>query len=150
MAGITKTARFLKQAQASLTDLGLELRAQLEFIREVITEDRINLQEYKELHGDLFERVKKSEGVYGPPLATLKTPLVTGFRTTIKSLLDSLNSIESKLSDDPPHPKSGNSPSSKKSDKIGDALESSSFNADDAFEEYDLDGDLSDLSRFNK
>lgn len=88
---------FEKANRNALETLGMELRKQLAFIEESIKEDRLKLEAYKAEYGDLFYRPKNGPKERGLPTETVLHPLVSEYRMTIKSLLDSLTLIENKL-----------------------------------------------------
>lgn len=88
---------FEKANRNALESLGMELRKQLAFIEESIRENREELQAYKAEFGDLFYRPKNGPKERGLPTETVLHPLVSEYRMTIKSLLDSLTLIETKL-----------------------------------------------------
>ena len=91
-----KISKFADENRNALEALGMELRKQLAFIQESITEDRERLEAYKEKYGDLNYRPKEGDG-FGEPTELVLKPLVNEYRATIKSLLDSLTLIEVKL-----------------------------------------------------
>lgn len=82
-----------------------ELQANVDFLVEVIREDRYNLKRYKDTHGDLRYRpiVREAskdgsiEAQYGDPTGLVLEPLASKFRATIKSLLDSIKLINSEI-----------------------------------------------------
>jgi len=88
---------FQRKNHNSLERLGMELRKQLDFLEETIRENREDLRAYKQQWGDLYYRPKTSPTERGKPTETVLKPLVSEYRATIKSLLDSLTLIENKL-----------------------------------------------------
>ena len=88
---------FQKANRNALETLGMELRKQLSFIEQSIKEDREKLILYKEEFGDLYYRPKTGPTERGNPTEVILKPLVSEYRATIKSLLDSLTLIETKL-----------------------------------------------------
>ncbi len=91
-----KDTLFQIEYKNALESLGIELRKQLSFLEEAIKEDREALEHYKSIHGDLYYRPFEGDG-YGEPTDLVKKPLVQEYRSTIKSLLDSLSTIENRL-----------------------------------------------------
>lgn len=82
-----------------------ELLANVDFLMEVIREDRYNLKRYKEKHGDLRYRPIVSPGkpedsiepTYGNPTELVLEPIASKYRATIKSLLDSIKLINTEI-----------------------------------------------------
>lgn len=100
MSDIKGLTDFQRANRNSLETLGMELRKQLSFLEESIREDRLKLVSYKEEFGDLYYRPKTGPNERGLPTEAVLRPLVSEYRATIKSLLDSLTLIENKLSVD--------------------------------------------------
>lgn len=82
-----------------------ELQANVDFLVEVIREDRYNLKRYKEKFGDLRYRPIVQQGSedgsiepkYGNPTELALEPLASKYRATIKSLLDSIKLINTEI-----------------------------------------------------
>ena len=85
-----------------------ELLANVDFLMEVIREDRYNLKRYKEQFGDLRYRpiitpadpenaIGAKPAVYGNPTELVLEPIASKYRATVKSLLDSINLINSQI-----------------------------------------------------
>jgi hypothetical protein len=82
-----------------------ELQANVDFLVEVIREDRYHLKRYKERFGDLRyrpivtpeDRENAIEPIYGNPTDLALEPLASKYRATIKSLLDSIKLINSEI-----------------------------------------------------
>jgi len=144
----TKQKQLTSGTYHSLLALGLELKQQLDFIKETIKQDREMLEGYKEKHGDLFYRPKNSDGTEGSPTTTVLTPLVSEFKTTIKSLIESLNIIEVRISRGEFEPPLKKKAGSKKQPPapIGEAFDTTDYDADKLLA-YSLDqgGDDSSL-----
>lgn len=112
--------KFVKRNIDALESMGVELRAQLLLLKEELSKDREFLEKYKAEFGDLRYRPKEGEE-YGEPTEIRIRPAVTEFRTTIKSILDSLTLIETKLGVDTG--KGGLGSSGASSDDSGDSEE---------------------------
>lgn len=95
-----KTARRLAKLKETLCDT-------LDFLEEAITEDLETLKKYKELHGDLKYRPYLGPDQWGSPTDTVLEPIASKYRTTIKTLVDTIAVIEGKIvgdTDDPENP----------------------------------------------
>lgn len=80
-----------------------ELIRNLEFIQSCIEQDRVEMQKYFKQFRDLRYRPVVARDVdgnpteYGSPTEVVREPLAVQFRTTVKSLLDSIRVIESEI-----------------------------------------------------
>lgn len=81
----------------SLTDLRKNIQNTLDFLNVEIIEDLERLKKWKKDHGDLFYRPALGNNDYGSPTTTVLVPVASQFRSTIKSLLESIHLIETKL-----------------------------------------------------
>lgn len=88
----------------SLTLLRKNLQKTIDFLNIEMAEDLVHLREWKMRYGDLYFRPDLGNGQFGNRTSTVLEPIASQFRATIKSLLDSIYMIESKLivqTDDP-------------------------------------------------
>jgi len=93
-----------EQINTALELLRDELVENLDFLTKVIKNDREKMQRYFREFGDLYPRQRKmdGDGYSEEPISDrAMEPLASQFRTSIKSLLDSVSVIENKLNNDP-------------------------------------------------
>jgi hypothetical protein len=81
----------------SLTELRKNIQNTLDFLNIEIKEDLERLKQWKKDHGDLFYRPNLGNNDFGSPTTTVLIPVASQFRSTIKSLLESIHLIETKL-----------------------------------------------------
>lgn len=81
----------------SLTALRKNIQKTLDFLNIEIGEDLIMLKEWKKTHGDVYFRPDLGNGDFGARTTIALIPIASQFRSTIKSLLESIHLIETKL-----------------------------------------------------
>ena len=87
---------FTKANRDALESTGKELRQQLLFIEEELRLNRLFLEEYKRTFGDLFYRARIGAEIQQPTDVRLR-PLIEDYRLPLKSILECLTLIETKL-----------------------------------------------------
>lgn len=92
-----------QDVRARVLSLRDELLRNLAFIESCIAKDRIEMEKYFRQFGDLrYRPIVSRDGdgnpqEYGSPTEIVREPLAVQFRTTVKSLLDSIRVIESEI-----------------------------------------------------
>lgn len=92
-----------QDVRAEIIELRDELILNLRFVQRAIRQDRESLERYFAFHGDLrYRPITKRDNdnnptEYGTPTEIVLEPLAAQFRTTVKTLLDSLRLIESEI-----------------------------------------------------
>lgn len=92
-----------QDVRARVLSLRDELIRNLEFIETCIAQDRVEMEKYFRQFRDLRYRpvvARDTDGnptEYGSPTEVVREPLAVQFRTTVKSLLDSIRVIESEI-----------------------------------------------------
>jgi hypothetical protein len=81
-----------------------ELLHQLEFITNIMQDDREKLEAYYSKFNDLNYRPSSEDGEYGERTEILIVPMVTHFRTTVKAIVDSIAAIDLKINHRPKNP----------------------------------------------
>jgi hypothetical protein len=100
---VTKLNLTAQDVRSEVLELRDELVLNLRFIRSVIRKDREQIEEYYSLFKDIKYRpvtVRDNDGnplEYGSPTEISLEPLASQFRTTVKSLLDSIRLIDSEI-----------------------------------------------------
>jgi hypothetical protein len=105
-----KHARKKKYSEQDVRNEALEVRdellANVQFLKDVIREDRIKMERYHERFGDLQYRpivrdVGSIEPSYGNPTEVTLEPMASKFRATLNSLLQSIRLIQSEILPEP-------------------------------------------------
>ena len=92
-----------QDVRAHVLSLRDELIRNLKFIQSCIEQDRLEMEKYFRQFRDLRYRPVVARDVdgnpteYGSPTEVVREPLAVQFRTTVKSLLDSIRVIESEI-----------------------------------------------------
>ena len=128
-----KQARKKKYTEQDVRNEALEVRdellANIEFLKDIIREDRIKLQRYHERFGDLKYRpiVREDPSIgpqYGNPTEVNLEPLASSYRATINSLLQSVRLIQSEILPED-NPEGQTTAKSQKDDSVVDSKRSS-------------------------